>query len=122
MNDTTATPAPLTADDLIDIEQLAAELAKRQDAIAADVDRIAEIKAILATRLPIGSLAVGDYKVIVKAGARRLSTSRLTAAFPVESYPALYKAALDTAAVKEQFAPAALAEYQDQGKPTVEVR
>lgn len=120
MNDTTT--VPLSADDLIDIEQLAAELAKRQEAIAADVDRIAEIKAILATRLPVGTLAVGDYEVIVKAGARRLSTSRLAAAFPVETHPSLYKPTLDTAAVKAQFAPVALAEYQDQGKPTVEVR
>lgn len=120
MSDTTT--AALTPEDLLELDQLAAELVKRQAAIEADKERIDEIKATLRRRLPRGTHHVGSHDVLVKAGARRLNAARLTAAFPVVEHPEFYKPAIDTAAVKHQLSPAALAEFQDEGTPTVEVK
>lgn len=121
MNDTT--PAvELTPEDLLELDQLAAELVKRQAAIEADRERIDEIKATLRRRLPRGTHEVGSHQVLVKAPARRLNATRLAAAYPVVEHPELYKPVLDTTAVKHHLSPAALAEYQDAGTPTVEVK
>jgi hypothetical protein len=116
------TGVELTPEDMIELDQLAAELVKRQAAIEADRERIDTIKATLRRRLPQGTTTVGAHAVLVKAAARRLNATRLTAAFPVVEHPELYKPVIDTAAAKHHLSPAALAEFQDEGTPTVEVK
>jgi hypothetical protein len=120
---TDSTPdVELTPEELIELDQLAAELVKRQAAIEADKERIETIKATLRRRLPRGTHHVGAHDVLVKAPARRLNAARLAAAFPVTEHPELYKPAIDTTAVKHHLAPAALEQFQDAGTPTVEVK
>lgn len=111
----------LTPEQAVDLELLAGELVKRQDAIAADVERIAEIKTILRDRLPVGTHPVGPFTVQVKAGAKRFDPKAFTAAFPFEVRPDLYSAQLDTAKVKDAVAPRELAAFYSQGAPTVVV-
>jgi hypothetical protein len=121
MTDTT-TDVELSPEDLLELDQLAAELVKRQAAIEADKERIETIKATLRRRLPQGTTNVGSHRVLVKAPARRLVPARLADAFPVTEHPELYKPAIDTTAVKHHLAPAALEQFQDAGTPTVEVK
>lgn len=111
----------LTPEQVADVEQLAAELVKRQDAIAADVERIAEIKAILRMRLPVGTHDVGPFKVQVKAGAKRFDPKRFVETYPFEVRPDLYSAQLDTTKVKDRIAPRDLVAYYNEGTPTVVV-
>ena len=120
MSDTTA--LPLTAEDLLELDQLAAELTKRMAAIEADKERVDEIKAILRGRLPRGTHNTGSHQVLVKAGSRRLNATRLTTAYPVVEHPELYRPVIDTTAVKTHLAPVDLAQFQDAGTPTVEVK
>ena len=82
-------------------------------------ERLDEIKVQLINRHKPGTHTIGDHKVQIRAGVRRLNSTRLAAAYPVEQFPQLYKASFDTAAVKNEFAPAALADYYDTGAPVV---
>jgi hypothetical protein len=118
---TTPTPDTLTPEQVADVEQLAAELVKRQDAIAADVERIAEIKTILRDRLPVGTHPAGPWKVLVKKGASRFDAKTFTAAHPFEARPDLYSAQLDTGKVKDRIAPRDLIAFYVTGAPTVVV-
>ncbi|NEG90583.1 hypothetical protein [Bifidobacterium aerophilum] len=68
-----------------------------------------------------GSYEAGALTVTVKTGAKRLDPRKLEQAYPADKYPQLYKATLDTKAVRSQFAPAALEAYQTTGNPTVVV-
>lgn len=112
---------PEQARDLLELEQLAAEEAKLAADAAAIAERRETIKAILRDRLPVGTHDVAGYKVQVKAGARRLNSKRLTAAYPFDRAPELYSVALDTAKVKDHVAPAHLIDFYDAGAPTVVV-
>jgi len=123
-----STKTPETAsDDVTDVdrqirlEQLATELAKRQAAIEADKERVEEIKQILAAELPVGTHPAGSHKIQVRAGARRLNNTRLAEAYPYTVRPELYKATLDTTAVKHHLAPAELESFKDASAPTVVV-
>lgn len=110
-----------TTDDTVNLEQLAVEYTKLDAEAEAIKERKETIKAILLGRFSTGSHTVGPFKVTVKAGSRRLSTSRITAAYPVAQHPELYKPAIDTAAVKQHIAPVDLEAFQDAGAPTVQV-
>jgi hypothetical protein len=112
----------LTPEQEAELEQLALEATKLAAEAEAIAERVATIKAIMRGRLPRGTHQLGAHVVLVKAGARRLNATRLTTAFPFTDRPDLYKAALDTAAVKDRIAPADLAAYYDEGTPTVEIR
>ncbi|UOE45912.1 hypothetical protein [Agromyces larvae] len=68
-----------------------------------------------------GSHAVGPWKVQVQTN-RRLDTAALASQFPAESNPHLYKAALDTEAIKQHLAPAVLDAYYRDGAPRVVVK
>lgn len=124
----TETPdVALTDDELLELDQLALELTKRKETIAAETERAKEIEAILRRRLPAGvTTPLGATRVTVKRGARRLNPTRFVAAFPAETWPGLYRTEVkpDTAAIKEQVAPAVLdaASVYDEGTPAVEVR
>lgn len=110
-----------TPDQTIDLEALAIELTKLAAEEEAIKERTDTIKAIFLGHFEVGAHPVGPYKVTIKAGARRLNATRLTAAFPVTQHPELYKPVLDTTAVKEHMAPVQLAAFQDAGAPTVTV-
>lgn len=126
MTDQPTPDVELTADDLLELDQLALELQKRKESIAAETERVKEIEAVLRRRLPRGTTSLGATTVLKKAGARRLNAARFAAAFPAETWPALYRTEVkpDTAALKEQVAPAVLdaAGVYDEGTPVVEVR
>lgn len=116
----------LTDDDLLALDQLALELTKRKESIAAETERVKEIEAVFRARLPRGTTRLGATTVLKKAGARRLNAHRFTTAFPATTWPALYRTEVkpDTAAIKDQVAPAVLdaARVYDEGTPVVEVR
>lgn len=115
-------PTPAEADDVVALEQLVVEYTK----LGAELEHIAErrdtIKAILAKKFAPGTTTpVGDHKVQVKSGTRRLNTARLAAAYPVVQHPNLYEPRISSASVKEHLAPVALTEFYDTGSPTVVV-
>ena len=112
---------------LLELDQLALELTKRKETITAETERVKQIEAELRRRLPAGKTTMlGSTRVTVKNGARRLNTSRFEAAFPADTWPGLYRTETkpDTAAIKDQVAPAVLeaANVHDIGTPVIEVR
>lgn len=102
-----------------DLEQLAAEYTKRAEAVAADVERMSEIKAILADHLTTGSHDLAGVAVQVRAGARRLDSKKLAEAHPFDRHPEFYSVQLDTAKAKEWLSPKQLEVFQSVGRPTV---
>ncbi|RSX53965.1 hypothetical protein D2E25_0271 [Bifidobacterium goeldii] len=76
---------------------------------------------ILVSHPTPGTYEAGALTVTVKNGARRLDARKLEKAYPADKYPQLYKNALDTKMVRQQFAPAALEAYQTASSPTVVV-
>ena len=108
-----------TAPSRIELEQLAAEYSKRAEAVAADVERMDQIKTILRDHLTPGTHDLAGVTVQVRQGARRLSTKALTDAYPVTEHVELYSLALDTAKVKDHLAPATLRGFQTQGANTI---
>lgn len=118
MNTTPTTPE----DDIIALEQLVTEYTKLGAEVEAIKERQDEIKTLLLTKLPQGTHEAGPFKVTVKAGAKRLNNAALMAAYPVTAHPEMYKAALDTTAVKKHIAPVELEQFQDTGAPTLAVK
>lgn len=112
-------PTLTPADQQIRTEQLVLEAVKLQAEAEAIKERLDTIKTILVTERGAGTHTIGAHKVQIRAGVRRLSSTRLTQAYPAEQYPTLYKTAIDTNAVKNQFAPAALEDFYDVGSPVV---
>ncbi|MFD2839355.1 hypothetical protein ACFSYH_02055 [Populibacterium corticicola] len=111
--------APEASEATIRREQLVREAVKLQAEQEAIKERLDTIKTILVTDLGSGTHEVGEHKVQVREGTRRLSSTRLTKAYPADQYPQLYKTAIDTAAVKANFAPVALEDFYDVGAATV---
>lgn len=118
---TDQTPAGLTPDEVIVLEQLLAEDAK----LAETADRIAqrrtEIRSLLGAKLPDGTTALGEAKVVIST-LRRLDNAAIERAYPVAAYPHLYKPSLDTKAVRDNIAPVELAALTKAGTRTVTVR
>ena len=86
-------------------------------------DRIAQIDAQLIAALgTVGTHIIGDTKVQIREYSRT-DFARLAAQYPAEQYPDLYvtKTELNQAAVKKQFAPAALDEFKVVGARSVVV-
>ncbi len=79
-----------------------------------------EIKAIFLS-LGDGAHPAGIFKINIKPGARVLDPRALTTAFPFTARPELYKAVIDTAAVKNAVSPAALEQFKKQNTASVEV-
>jgi len=120
MTDQTST-AGLSYDDVVALEQILAEDAK----LAETADRIAErrtqIRSILADKLPDGTTALAGRQVIISV-PNRLDNAAIERAYPVTSYPHLYRPALDTKAVRDNIAPAQLAALTKAGQRQVTVR
>lgn len=106
-------------------DQAALELSLVNEAVSLQAqaeqikERLDEIKIQLINKKAPGTHTIGDHKVQIRAGVRRLSSTRLAKDFPAETFPQLYKNSFDTAAVKNEFAPAALEQYYDIGAPVV---
>ena len=112
-------PTLTPQDEQIRNEQLVIEAVKLQAEAEAIKERLDTIKAILVNTFGGGTHTIGAHKVQIREGVRRLSSARLTKAYPAEQYPQLYKAAIDTNAVKTNFAPVALEDFYDVGSPVV---
>ncbi|ALJ19560.1 hypothetical protein [Microbacterium sp. No. 7] len=67
-----------------------------------------------------GSHKEGDYVVSIQRNPR-FNTAAFTKSFPVERYPQYYKPAVDTAALKDYFAPVDLKKWQIEGAKKVVV-
>lgn len=79
-----------------------------------------EINAELLERLPSGRNDINGVRVTISQ-SKTLNSEAISRDFPFETYPDLYVNSLNNAAVKEAFAPAALASYQKLSKPSVKV-
>ncbi|GMA22254.1 hypothetical protein GCM10025864_44800 [Luteimicrobium album] len=117
----TPTSDGLTDDQLVVVEQLAIRKAKLRDEKTSIDEEIAAIDTQLRALLPDGTTQAGQLKVIVTVPAR-LDTKKLAEAFGPAQHPVLYRAAIDTAAVKEHMSPAQLRPFQVAGARTVTVR
>lgn len=106
-----------------------------QTTIQEDLDRRAELKAQIETldfevklienrlreSFDYGSHPVGDYRVRIDHN-RRMDTSAIESTHPVERFPHLYKAVINTAAVKDYFAPVDLEKFYVEGAPKLVVQ
>lgn len=109
-------------DDTVALEQLVLEDAKLAETEAAIKERRTQIRAALATRFDVGTHALAGRQVIVTQPGR-LDTKALERDYPVATFPALYRAGLDTKAVRDQIAPAVLDDrYTTRGAKTVSIR
>ncbi len=104
------------------------ELVDERASLKADIEfiqeRIGQIDSQLIERLPVGVTEIGDTKVEVREYSR-LDTKWIEEQYPISQYPQLYKVAapaVDTAAVKKNFAPAVLDEHKVTGAKSVVIR
>lgn len=101
-----------------------AELVARRVTLKADAEYIAnEISAIdaqILEQLDVGTHDVDGVKVQVREYSR-LAYPDIEKDYPADQYPDLYvtKTSIDQAAVKKQFAPAALEPYKVRGAKSV---
>lgn len=128
-----STPAPITPIRQDQPERqsdvIAKRLIERRATLAADREFISgEIDAIDAQLLDmvagqVGTHELGGSKVEVREYSRT-DYAALGVKFPAAEYPQLYetKTTLDQAAVKREFAPAALDEFRVKGKKSVVIR
>lgn len=105
------------------LEELVAERANYKADMEYITEQIERIDAALILRLGVGTHDVGDSKVQVREYTRT-DYAALAEKYPAGEYPQLYKVepTLDQAAVKAQFAPAALDEFKVTGKKSVTVK
>ena len=120
-----STPAPATPITQKQDAQASAleQLVARRVELKADAEYIAEqieqIDAQLIDLLgTVGTHDVAGTKVQIREYSRT-DLKKLAADYPADQYPALYATSLDSAAVKKQFAPAALEQYVVHGKKSV---
>lgn len=118
-------PAQLAGEPTVE-DRLFIQQAQRIAIIDSQIKDLTEERDDLKTQILVshphpGSYTAGALTVTVKTGARRLDARKLEKAYPADKYPSLYKQTLDTKAVRDQFAPNALTDYQTAGTPTVVV-
>ena len=111
----------LTADQIIELEQLALEETKLAEQADTIKNRRDAIKTLLRDTLGQGTHDLGTTRVQVKTPTRRLNTKRLAAAYGFDQHPEMYSATLDTTKVKNLLAPKALDDFYDTGAATVVV-
>ena len=84
------------------LESIITRYTEITEQIAALTEEKQGLTALLLSEIePETKLEIGDYRVSVGKITERLNTRRLTEALPVSEHPALYKATIDTAAVKK---------------------
>ena len=106
----------------------------RQGLFAAQVARIAELQAEIASRQeeidnlksliidshPFGTYLAGNLKVQVKPGARRINAGTFEKAYPATKYPGAYQLRPRPLSQLEKLLSAdAVADYAMSGEPTV---
>lgn len=101
------------------------ELVARRVHINEQIDRLTQEKQQIDEKLreehDLGKHEVGDWTLTVRAN-RRLNAQRFEQRFPVAQYPHLYRAAVDSAALKDNFAPVDLEQFYDVGAPVLVVK
>lgn len=118
---TEPTTPDLTDDEILELEQLLVEDDKLAEAIDHAEQRRKAIRAILAKKLPDGTKTLGGHKVIISVPAR-LDAAALGRVYPVTAYPHLYEPKLSTSAVRDNIAPAVLAQYTKAGQRQVTIK
>jgi hypothetical protein len=80
-----------------------------------------EIKAEIADHIgEPGSKTIGDVRVTLKAGQRRIDPVKFAELYPPEKFPNLYKSVPDTDAARKKFGEAGLAPaMKPEGKRSV---
>lgn len=100
------------------------DLVSRRVDIDEQIDRLSGEKQQINARLAelgLGKHDAGDWTVSVSV-SKRLDTAAIEQRFPVTQYPHLYKAAVDTAAIRENFSPIELEKFEISSKPSVTVK
>lgn len=103
------------------LRELALERLDLKTEIDERQDRIKQIDEILLQHpVEINHVLPGySFRVTER---RTLDKAALAAAYPKTAYPQLYRLELNQAAVKAEFSPAALAEFQKVGTPYLTVK
>ncbi len=81
-----------------------------------------QIKHTLREHLPTGTHKAGPYTITVRAGARRINPTKITAAFPFDAHPELYTVTVDLDQGKTHVAPADLEPFTTQAAASVTIR
>ena len=101
------------------------ELVSRRVTIDEQIDRLTQekeqINATLRATCQMGNNDAGDWTVQLRRNAR-LDTARLEQRFPVAQYPHLYVPKISTPAVRENFSPVELKQFEVEGEPIVVIR
>lgn len=112
----TPLPTAKTAPTVAELVATRVELKADMEYIQGRIDEIdAQIIAALGT---VGTHDVDGTKVQVREYSST-DKARLQADYPAEQFPQLYELTLSTAALRKQFAPAALDAYRVTGKRSV---
>lgn len=102
---------------------LVAQLAKVQERIAVLHEQEATLKESILRTCKAGpdTYAAGELAVIVSA-SRRLDADAIAARYPVAQNPHLYKAVIDTAAIRQHLSPVQLADLTTVGALSVKLK
>lgn len=103
-----------TTTDTTRLEQLVLERTKLAADRKALDDRIHELDALLLPQLDNGKNTIGQFTVTVVEPAT-INKAAIETAFPVTDYPHLYKREVNLDACKQEFSPAALAQFKKPG-------
>ena len=100
------------------------EMVARRVEISEQLEQLEQEKQLIDDRLRElgqGTHDAGDWSVSVRVN-RRLDPKAFEEAYPVVSFPQLYRPAPNLDAIKENVAPAQLDKFYRDGKPSVVVR
>lgn len=107
--------------DIDRITQLRNERLTIDAKIAELTERKTQINDELVDTLGDGTWTCDDTRIIISR-RKMLNVKKLATDYPATEYPTLYKLAIDNDRVKQEFAPAALEQYQTLSAPTVTFR
>lgn len=100
-------------------------LAKEYALLASEVEpmqaRMDEIKKIFRNDLDFGTHDISGLKVTVAHNAR-FDAKKAAEIYPADKYPAFYKTAPDSAAIKRAVAPAVYEALSNEGEPRVTIK
>ena len=100
-------------------------LAREYALLASEVEpmqaRMDEIKKIFRNDLDFGAHDIAGLKITVAHNAR-FDAKKAAEIYPVDKYPAFYKTAPDSAAIKRAVAPAVYEALSNEGEPRVTIK
>lgn len=103
------------------IEELAARRVYLDEQISRLTDEKKQIDERLREENDYGTIPAGDWRITVGRNPQFLKDD-FERRFPVAQYPHLYKAAPDTAAIKENFSPVELKKFYSEGAKKITVK